>query len=82
MTNDSKPLSNRSKPGARMTNRQGFVPAEAARLAEAMKVPGLPARLAAAHILAGLLPKIAIQRIHPTRKRRTIMARPKRLNDE
>ena len=55
MTNDSKPLSNRSKPGARMKNRQGFVPAEAARLAEAMKVPGLPARLAAAHILADVV---------------------------
>ena len=55
MTNDSKPLSQRSKPGARMTNRQGFVPAEAARVAEAMKVPGLPARLAAAHILADVV---------------------------
>ncbi len=55
MTNDSKPLSKRSKPGARMTNRQGFVPAEAARAAEAMKVPGLSARLAAAHILADVV---------------------------
>jgi hypothetical protein len=39
-------------------------------------------RGAAAHILAGLLPEIAIKRIHPTRKLRTIMAWPKWLNDE
>jgi hypothetical protein len=37
---------------------------------------------AAAHILAGLLPKIAIERVHPTRKLRAIMAGPKRLNEE
>ena len=39
-------------------------------------------RGAAAHILAGLLPEIAIERIHPTRKLPTIMAWPKWLNDE
>jgi len=55
VTNDSKPLSKRPKPAARSANRQGFVPAEAAREAEAMKVPGLPARLAAAHILADVV---------------------------
>jgi hypothetical protein len=37
---------------------------------------------ATAHILAGLLPKIAVQRIHAARKLRTIVACPKRLNDE
>jgi len=55
VTNDSKPLSKRPKPAARTATRQGFVPAEAAREAEAMKVPGLPARLAAAHILADVV---------------------------
>ena len=39
-------------------------------------------RDAAAHILAGLLPKIAIERIHTTRKLRAIMAWSKWLNDE
>jgi hypothetical protein len=37
---------------------------------------------AAAHILAGLLPKIAIERIHPARKFRTVVAWPKGLYDE
>ena len=37
---------------------------------------------AAAHILAGLLPEIAIERIHPARKLRTMMAWPKWLYDE
>ena len=37
---------------------------------------------AASHILAGLLPKIAIERIHPARKLRTIVAWPKWFNDE
>ncbi len=55
MTNDSKPFSKRTKPIARTVSKQGFVPAEAAREAEAMKVPGLPARLAAAHIIADIV---------------------------
>jgi hypothetical protein len=37
---------------------------------------------AAAYILAGLLPKIAIERNHTTRILRMIVARCKRLNDE
>ena len=37
---------------------------------------------AASHILAGLLPKIAIERIHPARKLRAIVAWPKWLNNE
>ena len=37
---------------------------------------------AAAHILAGLLPEIAIERIHPARKLRAIMAWPKWLYEE
>ena len=37
---------------------------------------------AAAHILSRLLPKVAIERIHPALKPRTIMARPERLYDE
>jgi 16S rRNA (cytosine967-C5)-methyltransferase len=36
----------------RSASRQGFMPSDAAREAEAMKVPGLPARIAAAHIIA------------------------------
>jgi 16S rRNA (cytosine967-C5)-methyltransferase len=36
----------------RAGTKQGFVPAEAAREAEAMKIPGLPARIAAANIIA------------------------------
>jgi hypothetical protein len=39
-------------------------------------------RSAAAHILTGLLPKIAVERIHPAPKLRTIMGWPKRLDDE
>ena len=37
---------------------------------------------AAAHILAGPLPEIAIQRIHAARELRTIMARPELLYEE
>ena len=37
---------------------------------------------AAAHILAGLLPEVAIQRIHTARKLRSTMAWPKWLYDE
>lgn len=47
---DSKPFRGRPKTG-RQSTRQGFVPAEAAREAEAAKIPGLPARLAAAAII-------------------------------
>ncbi|MCX7899984.1 MAG: MFS transporter, partial [Methylocystis sp.] len=56
MNGDTKPFSARSKSAPRAatrgSSRQGFVPAEAAREAEAAKVPGLPARLAAAAIIA------------------------------
>jgi 16S rRNA (cytosine967-C5)-methyltransferase len=47
---DSKSFPGRPKP-ARHAQRQGFVPAEAAREAEAAKTPGLPARIAAAAII-------------------------------
>jgi 16S rRNA (cytosine967-C5)-methyltransferase len=48
---DSKSFPGRPKP-ARQATRQGFVPAEAAREAEAAKIPGLSARLAAAAIIS------------------------------
>lgn len=51
---DSRSFPGRSKP-ARQSTRQGFVPAEAAREAEAAKVPGLPARLAAAAIIGDVV---------------------------
>lgn len=54
MTSDSKSFPGRSKP-ARQATRQGFVPAEAAREAEAAKTPGLPARLAAAAIISDVV---------------------------
>ncbi|WP_246744779.1 RsmB/NOP family class I SAM-dependent RNA methyltransferase [Methylocystis sp. Sn-Cys] len=44
----------RSKP-SRYSSRQGFVPAEAAREAEAARTPGLPARLAAASIIGDVI---------------------------
>ncbi|QGM47489.1 methyltransferase domain-containing protein [Methylocystis heyeri] len=52
VTDTTRPFAKRARPAARAANRQGFVPADAAREAEAMKVPGLPARIAAAHIIA------------------------------
>jgi 16S rRNA (cytosine967-C5)-methyltransferase len=51
VSSDNKSFPSRSKP-ARPATRQGFVPAEAAREAEAAKIPGLPARIAAAAIIA------------------------------
>lgn len=45
----SRPTSVKSK------SRPGFVPAEALRDAEAAKVPGLPARIAAAHVIADVV---------------------------
>jgi 16S rRNA (cytosine967-C5)-methyltransferase len=51
---DSKSFPGRSKPG-RHSTRQGFVPAEAAREAEAARIPGLPARLAAAAIIGDVV---------------------------
>ncbi|WBK01564.1 methyltransferase domain-containing protein [Methylocystis parvus OBBP] len=51
---DSRSFPGRSKP-ARQSTRQGFVPAEAAREAEAAKVPGLSARIAAAAIIADVV---------------------------
>ena len=54
MTNDSRSFPTRPKP-ARQSTRQGFVPAEAAREAEAAKTPGLPARLAAANIISDVV---------------------------
>lgn len=60
MTRDSKPFPSRAnpsraKPRPRTVTRQGFIPAEAARDAEAAKVPGLPARLAAANVIADVV---------------------------
>lgn len=55
MTDDLKPYSRKAKPAVRTGNRQGFIPAEAAREAEALKIPGLPVRLAAAHIIADVV---------------------------
>ncbi len=56
VTNDSKPISKKAKPAARMAaTRQNFAPQDAAREAEALKVPGLPARLAAANIIADVV---------------------------
>jgi 16S rRNA (cytosine967-C5)-methyltransferase len=51
---DSKSFVGRPKQ-ARQATRQGFVPAEAAREAEAARIPGLPARLAAAAIIADVV---------------------------
>jgi 16S rRNA (cytosine967-C5)-methyltransferase len=51
---DSRSFPGRSKP-ARQSSRHGFVPAEAAREAEAAKTPGLPARLAAAAIIGDVV---------------------------
>lgn len=51
---DSKSISARTK-SARQGSRQGFVPAEAVREAEAAKIPGLPARLAAASIIGDIV---------------------------
>jgi len=60
VTSDSKPFragakTAGAKTAARPTTRQGFQPAEVAREAEAMKVPGLPARLAAAHVISDVI---------------------------
>jgi 16S rRNA (cytosine967-C5)-methyltransferase len=46
---DHRQFSAKAKP------RSGFVPAEAAREAEAARVPGLPARIAAAHVIADVV---------------------------
>ncbi|PWB80129.1 MAG: MFS transporter [Methylocystaceae bacterium] len=46
---DQKSISARAKP------RAGFLPAEAAREAEAAQVPGLPARIAAANVIADVV---------------------------
>lgn len=54
MTRDNRTMPPRSKPARAMT-RQGFVPADAVREAEAARVPGLMARLAAAAILSDVL---------------------------
>ena len=51
---DSRSFSGRAKTGRHAT-RQGFVPAEAAREAEAAKIPGLPARIAAAAIIGDVV---------------------------
>lgn len=54
MTRDNKTIPPRPKPARTMT-RQGFVPADAVREAEAARIPGLQARLAAAAILVDVL---------------------------
>lgn len=58
MTDDSRTISLRAKrfkPRARAVNRQGFVPADEARDAEAAKIPGLAARLAAANVISDVV---------------------------
>jgi 16S rRNA (cytosine967-C5)-methyltransferase len=42
-------------PSAKSRSRAAFVPAEAARDAEAAKIPGLPARIAAAHVISDVV---------------------------
>jgi len=54
VTQDPRTFSARSKPN-RTLSRQGFVPAEAAREAEAARTPGLLARLAAAAIICDVV---------------------------
>lgn len=54
MSSDSRPFPAGAKP-LRASTRQGFVPAEAARDAQAAKTPGLPARLAAASIIGDVV---------------------------
>jgi 16S rRNA (cytosine967-C5)-methyltransferase len=60
---------------AKSKSRPGFVPAEAARDAEAAKVPGLPARIAAAHVIADV-----VQGGHRLDERFSPVAVPARLN--
>ena len=60
MTSDNKtfpprPKQTRGAKPMRAMTRQGFAPADAAREAEAARVPGLPARIAAAAILGDVL---------------------------
>jgi 16S rRNA (cytosine967-C5)-methyltransferase len=50
-----RPKQNRAVRPLRAMTRQGFAPADAAREAEAARTPGLPARIAAAAILADIL---------------------------
>jgi len=52
---DHKSSGARSKSAPRGAARQGFVPAEAARDAEAARTPGLPARIAAAHVISDIV---------------------------
>jgi len=53
---NSRPPARRRIPPSKMPARQGFVPAEAVRDAEAAKVPGLPARLAAGSVVSDVVP--------------------------
>lgn len=69
MTRDHRLFSAKAKP------RAGFVPAEAAREAEAALVPGLPARIAAAHVIADV-----VQGGHRLDERFSSQAVPARLN--
>ncbi len=55
MTQDSKSFSSRTKSPRKQSPRQGFIPVEALREAEAAKVPGLMARIAAANIVADVV---------------------------
>jgi 16S rRNA (cytosine967-C5)-methyltransferase len=54
VSEDYKPLSAR-KPARKQPQRQVFLPVEAMREAEAAKIPGLPARIAAANIIADVV---------------------------
>lgn len=49
MTRNQRPIA------ARARTRSGFIPADAAREAEAAQVPGLPARIAAAHVISDVV---------------------------
>jgi 16S rRNA (cytosine967-C5)-methyltransferase len=60
---------------AKSKSRAGFVPAEAARDAEAAKIPGLPARIAAAHVIADV-----VQGGHRLDERFSPLAVPARLH--
>jgi 16S rRNA (cytosine967-C5)-methyltransferase len=62
-------------PSAKSRSRIGFIPAEAARDAEAAKIPGLPPRLAAAHVIADV-----VQGGHRLDERFSPTAVPARLN--
>ncbi|CAN3991426.1 RsmB/NOP family class I SAM-dependent RNA methyltransferase [Methylocystis bryophila] len=54
-TQNSRSFLSKAKTSTKASPRQGFVLAEEAREAEAQKIPGLPARLAAAHVICDVV---------------------------